>query len=187
MREFIAVIMLFSALSCNKKVESTPAEENGTYFSIIDFTKDQWETYQGNAFPIVKRVYLNGKDDSTYTNALDVDWASILKVFFETDISDPKFLGQYRFSSFADNTTMTNSYYYEADLDGLYTKKLQIMVDYYTDKIKSIYIEAQKKTRLGVKDVKLFYVPLDIISIQEYESTKTGQKKELRIEYDFVS
>ncbi|MCB0699919.1 MAG: hypothetical protein H6551_10865 [Chitinophagales bacterium] len=184
-KKLLFVVLCFGVLSCSKKTETVNVDTQGTYFSIIDFTKDQWDTYKGNAFPMRKKVSLNGEIDSTYTTALDVDWASVLKVFFETDISDPKFLGKYRFSTFNDNVTMTTSYYYEAEDDALYTKTLQIMVDYYTDKVKSIYIEAQKKTRLGTKDVKLFYVPLDVISIQESEATKTGQKKDLRIEYDF--
>lgn len=178
----VCALFLFS---CNKE-KTEKKEIEGTYFSIVDFAKDQWSTYHGQPFPVIKRVYLNGEVDSVYTNALEINWGAIFKIFFETDISDEKFLDKYRFSSFDESITMTRSYYYEAIEPDLYTRTLNIMANYYTDKISSIYIEAKKKTRLGTKDVKLFYVPLEIITIHEVETTRTGQNKELRIEYDFT-
>lgn len=182
------LLVLLLPMSCNKTEESEKADiqETGTYFSIIEYVKDQWSTYHGQAFAINKRVYLNGKADSTYTNTLDMDWASVFKTFFNTDIGEKKYIGQYEFSQFRDDATMTNNFYYEAKNDKLYTKKLHIMANYYTDRITSIYIEAEKDTRLGTKTVKLFYVPLDVISIQEEETSRTGEKKDLRIEYDFI-
>lgn len=181
---FLATIIFLG--SCNKPEAGKENEVEGTYFSIIDFAKDQWATYHGQPYPVVKRVYLNGEVDSVYTNAMDMDWGAIFKTFFETDISDKKYVGEYRFSQFDESKTMTRNYYYEAIEPDLYTRTLNIMANYYTDKISSIYIEAKKKTRLGTKNVKLFYVPMETISIQEMETTRTGENKELRIEYDFT-
>lgn len=183
---YYTVLILLLLASCSKKEQDVKDAPSGSYFSIVQYAQDQWEVYHGNAFGMYKKVSLNGEVDSTVTNALDADWGSILKVFFETDISDKKYIGKYDFSMFDDETTMTRSYYYEAKDKKLYTKKLQIMADYYTNKIKSIYIEAEKVTRMGTRSVKLLYVPLDVISIQELETTKTGQKKDLRIEYKFM-
>lgn len=184
----ILIIVLLFSLSCNKGVEQklTNTGNTGYNFSIIDYVEDQWSIYKGQAFPIKKKVRLNGNTDSAYTNTLDLDWGSVFKVFFETDIGDEKFHEQYKLSIFRDDQTMTNNFYYEAKDKKLYTRKLHVMADSYTDKIKSIYIEAEKNTRLGTKTIKLFYSPLDIITIQEQESTKTGKEKDLRIEYDFI-
>ena len=60
------------------------------------------------------------------------------------------------------------------------------MTDYYTDRITSIYIEAEKGSRMGTKSVKVFYTPTDVLSIQELETSKTGERKELKVEYDFM-
>lgn len=178
------IIILSLICSCSKPGQKQ--EPEGTYFSIVEFAKDQWYTYHGQPYSIMKKVYFNGKVDSTITNALDLDWSSVIKVFFETDISDPKFVGQYDFSAFEDTTTVTKSFFYEAKEPKLFTRKLQITADYFTDKIKTIYIEAEKKDRMGTKSIKLFYTPLETISIQELETTKTGQKKELRVVYEFM-
>lgn len=182
---FILTILIYSS-SCDTIKEEPTVSTGEGYFSVIQFASDQWDTYHGHAFSINKKVYFNGNVDSSYITTLDMNWGTVLKMFFETDISDGKYLDQYEFSYFRDATTMTDNYYYEAKDKSLYTKKLQIMANYYTDKIKSIYIEAGRDSKIGSKSIKLFYVPLDVISIQEMETSKAGEKKEMRIEYDFM-
>lgn len=181
---FIAFLVL--VVSCGKPATEVKETPEGTYFSIIDYAKDQWSTYHGQPFGMLKTVYFNGIVDSVASNALELDWASIFKVFFETDISNPKFIGQYDFSAFNDHQTATNTFYYEAKNPKLYTRKLQIIADEVNNKIESIYIEAAKQDRMGTKTVKLFYTSLRSISIQELETSKTGQKKELRVVYKFL-
>lgn len=182
------IISVFTLCSCKKTVDpkiDPYANINGTYFSIIDFTKDQWATYKGQPFGITKRVTFNGTKDSLMTNAIHLDWASVFKVFFETDLGDRKYLGKYDFSGFADTTSMTKNFIYEANEPKLYTKKLHIIADYFSNKITSIYIEAEKNDRVGTKNVKLFYLPLEKITIHEVEVSKAGKKKDMRVEYDF--
>lgn len=181
---FIAFLML--VVSCGKPEPEVKEVEDGTYFSIVDYAKDQWKTYHGQPFGIMKTVYFNGTADSVAGNAMELDWAPIFKVFFETDISDKKYIGQYDFSAFKDQQTATNTFYYEAKNKKLYTRKLQIIADEVNNKIESIYIEAGKQDRMGTRTVKLFYTPLKSISIQEMETSKTGQKKELRVVYKFL-
>lgn len=160
--------------------------EKGTYFSIAEYAEDQWSQHLGQGYGMVKIVDFNGKVDSVFTNAIELDWAPILKTFFETDISDEKFLDRYNFSSFKDETTHTVNFYYEAKEKGLYTRKLHISAKEDSYKITSIYIEAKKDNRLGTKDIKLLYTPLETISIQELETSKTGKRKELRVVYKFL-
>jgi uncharacterized lipoprotein len=180
----VFIVLLLSACSKTDRVQEKAAE--GTYFSIIEFAQDQWYMYQGQPRSILKKVYFDGKTDSTYTNAFEVDWASVLKVFFETDISDPKYIGQYDFSAFEEATTTSKGFYYEAKNEKLYTRRIHITSDYFTDNVKSIYIEAEKSDRMGTKSLKLFYEPLQSISIHELETSKTGQKKELRVVYEYM-
>lgn len=173
-------------LACNKPSSKNESKDDRTYFSIVQYANDQWNMYKGEPFGMVKKVYFNGTVDSLQTNAIQMDWASVFKVFFETDISDPKYVGEYDFNAYDEDLTHTRNFYYEAKSPKLYTRKLHIMTDYYTDKIKYIYIEAQKKSRLGTRNLKLSYDPLKTITIQDWETSKTGQKKEMRVVYEFL-
>lgn len=177
--------MLCLAVGCKTKPEDTPPEGEGTYFSIRQFAMDQWHSFKGQPYSMFKIVTINGKSDTTMTNAYYLDWGSILKVFFETDISDKKYFGLYDFSQFEDATTYTNNYYYEAKDPKLFTQKLQISADNEHNKIKTIYIETQKSGGMSTTTKKLYYSPMNVIQIQEFEKTKGGPEKEIKIEYRF--
>lgn len=180
------VIFLILLTSCKSEVKETEGTDGRTYFSVATYIQDQWDANRGQGYGMVKKVYFNGKVDSVFTNAIDLDWAPILKVFFDTDISDPKYIGQYDFSAFDDTLTRSRNFYYEAKDKKLYTRRLHITSNFFTDKITSIYIEAQKNSRVGTKNLKLLYTPLETISIQEWETSKTGEQKELRVVYEFL-
>ena len=109
-----------------------------------------------------------------------------MKAFIESDISDPKYLEKYDFSMFEDGTTDTHNFYYEAKDKKLFTRKLQISADAMTRKIRSIYIETQKNAKWDSKTQKLFYMPMKVLSIQEFEKGTLGSGKELRVEYRFL-
>ncbi len=182
----LAVFLLLLSTACSAPEQEKEQAVEGTYFSVIEFAQDQWYLYQGQPRGIIKKVYFDGKVDSTNTNVFEVDWASVLKVFFETDIGDPKYIGQYNFSAFEEEITTSKGFYYEARNEKLYTRRVHITSDYFTDKVKSLYIEAEKSDRMGTKSLKLYYEPLKSISIHELETSKTGQRKELRVVYDFM-
>lgn len=186
-RHIILLFTVLSLFSCKKPAEK-PAEAiqpEGSYFSIIQFAKDQWDTYRNQPYSLEKVVTMNGKTDTTYLSALNMDWGSILKVFFDTDISDKKYLDRYNFSLFEDDATLTRNFYYEAKEQDLFTRKLQIAADEETNKIRSIYIETSKNGTLNDLNQKLYYVPQKLIQIQEFEKSKTGPDKDIRIEYRF--
>jgi hypothetical protein len=183
---FCLGIMLFTSCKSESPADQPISNAGGTYFSIKQFIKDQWDTYHGQPYTVVKIVKFNGKVDSTTTGAFSVNWADIFDVFFQSDISDKKFLGQYDFSTFEDATTMTRNFYYEAKNNKLYTRKLQIMADSYNNKVKSVYIETEKSDESGTRTQKLFYRPVKSITIQEYSGSLSGPKKELIIEYRFM-
>src|SRR5690606_33101675 len=113
---FIFMAAAVILVSCKKESEETPAaaEPEGRYFSIVQFAKDQWDTYFGQPYSFEKVVVMNGKADTSYVSAADINWASIMKTFFESDISDKKYLDRYNFSLFRDDATLTRTFYYEA-------------------------------------------------------------------------
>jgi hypothetical protein len=185
-------IIVFSCLiitGCKRKDKITApvADKGAGYFSIIQFCKDQLEIHWGQPFTLEKIVVLNGKKDSSLVSSDMVDWGSVVNTFFRTDISDKKFLDQYSFSSFDDNASATRTYYYEAKNEDLFTRTLQIVADPFTNKIKSVYIETAKKGRFGEKTQKLFYIPVKVVQIQEFESAFVGPDRNLRIEYRFMN
>ncbi|RYZ56016.1 MAG: hypothetical protein EOP49_01570 [Sphingobacteriales bacterium] len=190
MSRLVLNISLISLLlfGCKREAVKPAPErsEEGTYFSVRDFAKDQFRTYWGQPFTLQKIAVLDGKRDSSLVNADKIEWPEIMKTFFAADISDPKFDGKYAFSMFDDDATVSRTYYYEALEPDLFTRKLQIMSDPFTDKIKSIYIETEKNGRFGKKAQKLYYSPVKVIQIQEFESSLLGSDRNLRVEYRFV-
>jgi hypothetical protein len=173
---------LLLAIGSCKKTEKSKAASGGTYFSVTQFARDQFSTFSGQPYTLQKVVTLNGKVDSSFVQAMTLDWGSVLKPFFESDISDRKFLDQYNFNLFDDNATDSRNYFYEAKDKKLLTRNLQISTDPFNNRIKSIYVETEKNGKVQ----KLFYRPLKLIQIQEYESSFLGTDKNLKVEYYFM-
>jgi hypothetical protein len=180
------------AISSCKEKDKDDKEDfskvKGNYFSIQQFGLDQWNNFPVPGCGIVKTVRKdNGKTDSSFTNSDALDWASIFKVFFETDISDRKFLGQYKFSQFDDPADGTHNFFYEAKDEDLFTQKLLITIDQHTNKVRGIYIETLKKGFIKGETIqKLYYRPYHTIQIQKDEKTTFGSKSFTVEQYDFM-
>lgn len=183
-------LILFSVLllQCKKTEEKKvlpPSAENGTYFSIRQYTRDHFDTYWGQPFSFERVKTVNGeRKDSSMVTTLNMDWKEVLEPFFKSDISDAKFLDKYEFSVLDDDISVTKTYYYEAKDEKLFTRKLQINTDPFTQKIKSLYIETKDDDG---KQQKLFYSPLRVIQIQEYKPAMIGKGEDTRIEYRFLN
>lgn len=182
----IVTLLLMSSLACKKKAEPKYDTSKGTYFSIRDFARDQWSTFGGQPFVINQFTTLNGKRDSVLISALELKWSAVFKTFFETDISEPKFLDRYQFDNFLEETTQSRTFSYTAKDPELYTQKLQITIDNFTGKIRNIYIEAQKASFWNKQTKKLLYTPVRVLQIQEHNEPLIGQSKDLIIEYKFL-
>ncbi len=181
----IALIVLFA--SCKKKDTKDPyADIQGNYFSIRQFALDQWNTFRGSPFLILKTVKNGNKTDSSYTNSDTLNWGNIFKVFFETDISDRKFIGQYTFTQFDDNQEGTHNFYYKANDPDLFTQKLLITIDQINNKVKGIYIETYKKTLWDECKQTLFYYPMHTIQIQTDDKPVIGSKNYSVLQYYFM-
>ena len=172
--------------SCKKKAEKSAADSiAGNYFSINQFMLDEWNTYAGQPFMIDKVVKTDEKTDSALTNSDVLDWGSIVKTFSETDISDRKYLGQYKFTQFDDNTDHTHNFFWEALDEELYTQKLLLTIDQFTSKVKGIYVETEKKDAFDDCVQKLYYAPLKTVQIQINDKPVLGSKKYTIITYNF--
>lgn len=190
-RTLLPVVAVVLLVACKPRVKPQSADiadnaGQGTYFSINQYIKDQWNTYLGQPYSIIKVTKQNGKTDSVIMNAYTIEWGDIFKRFFESDIGKPQYIGHYKFDMFLDESTDTRNFYYEAIDDTLYTRKLQISAMQENNKIRSIYIETEKRS--GTRDViqKLYYSPLSVIQIQEFDALATGDKNQLFIAYYFM-
>ena len=148
---------------------------------------DEWNTFAGQPFMINKMVIKDGKTDSSLTNSDTISWAPLVKIFSETDISDRKFLGRYKFTQFDDNADGTHNFFYEAneDDDELFTRKLLLTIDAFTTKVKGIYIQTEKKTIFDDCVQKLYYAPMKTIQIQTEDKPLIGAKTHTVVEYHF--
>jgi hypothetical protein len=183
---FVVFIACF-ATSCKKKEKKDPyAEWQGNYFSIRQFALDEWNTFAGEPFVIMKTISEGPKIDTTYTNSDTINWAPIFETFFAAEISDRKYLGQYNFTQFDDNDDGTHNFFYEAKEDDLFTRKLLITIDGYTQMVRGIYVETEKGS-LGASTIqKLYYRPMKTIQIQTIEKSLFGSKKHTVVQYDFM-
>ncbi len=173
--------------SCKEDPEIDYSEVKGSYFSVRQYALDQWNTFSGEPLLIVKTVRVNdGPFDSSYTTGDTLNWGKIFNIFFETEISDRKFLGRYKFSQFDDDQDETHNFFYEALEDDLYTRKLLITIDQYNQRVRGIYIEAVKKSIFDDRIVKLYYKPMKRIQIQTTETPLFGEKVHTVTEYEFI-
>ncbi len=184
--------------SCKKKDEKDPyADVKGSYFSIRQFALDEWKTFRGEPFTIIKTTkevkgdakkvkdMSSAKTDSIYTNSDTLNWGSIFEVFFATDISDRKYLGKYTFSQFDDNMEGTRNFYYRANDDDLFTQKLLITIDITNNKVKGLYVETFKKTIWTEIKQNLYYAPMRTVQIQTDEKPSIGSRKYSVLQYYF--
>ena len=184
------VLMLACCLlvACKKNQNNIPDgnKVKGSYFSIQQYARDQFKMNKGIPYGFNRIETHNGKKDTVVQNIYTVDWPFIFRKFFETDISDKKFIGHYNFSMFDDSATQTRNYFYEAKEDYLPTRKLMIIADLTSKRVKSIYIEYEKKSLFKFESSKLFYIPKKVIQIQEFNKSLFRDPVETITEYDFM-
>ena len=182
----LLVAASLSISACQRYVARNAIVNDGnTYFSIKQFAADQIQTYGQQPFSMFRITKLNGKTDTTLANFMNMDWAPIFHSFGETDISDPKFLGQYDFSMYDESVTGARILSYTAKNKKLLTRTLQIAADPTNNKITSIYIETAQNDFWGSQSQKLLYVPLRLIQIQKSKHGLLGKAWDLNTEWRF--
>ena len=87
---------------------------------------------------------------------------------------------------FEEETTQTRTFAYVAKDPELFTQKLQIAADVFTNKIRNVYVETQRQTFWNTQTKKLLYSPMHVLQIQEHNDPLIGGQKELIIEYKFM-
>ena len=174
------------ASSCKfNNVDNRPLPADSSYFSIKDFVRDQIILNSGQPISLTRVSVLNGERDSSLTNFMTANWAPVFDAFNESDIAERKYIGQYSFSQFDDESTGTHDFVYTAKNPKLFTRTLQIHIDPFTNKIMSIYIETAKRNFWTNTSKKLLYIPYKIIQIQEQEGYFVGKSKNLLVEFRF--
>lgn len=180
----VALVLLaaFLAGSCKpaQKQEPKPAVE-GTYFSVRQFVRDQFNTYRNQPFVFLKVVQDGQQTDSSYVAADTMDWKPVLDAFSDADIGDTALVGRYKYSEFDEGLTGQHMFLYEAAAPELTTRQLMIGADPFTGRILSIYMDVNLPKG---KTQKLYYATLKLIQIQQF-SGKGDKARNLRVEYFF--
>ncbi|XZF13937.1 hypothetical protein ACTHGU_19335 [Chitinophagaceae bacterium MMS25-I14] len=183
----LAVVSFLLSCSCNEKQESgttNVGNNNGTYFPVKQFILYEWNKYQGLPITFTRTATLNGQRDSSLVGAFSIDWGSIFRIFSETDIGDPKFLGQYDCSDFQDSASGMRILYYKAKSPKLFTQTLQLNLD-IEGHVKTLYIEAGQHSFWNSKTEKLYYSEAKILQIQQHENPLIGSRKDMMVVYRF--
>lgn len=178
------LLLCFIAFACSQKKKVNNPEQE-TYFSVKQFLDDQWKNREGNPYSLMKVVDFNGKTDSTIVSLDSNLWKLIRPFFDEANIGDVEHFGQYEFNSFEEETLDMIMLHYEAINKKAFTRKMDIGVDVFTHRVKSVYIETQKKNAIYLKTQKLLFIPDRIIQIQEYEKSIVSPAKKMNISYYF--
>lgn len=165
---------------------SEPAVAGGTYFSTAQFLMDQISMLQGKIYTLEKVIELNGQRDSTIVALPTENWVPVYEAFLSADIGKPRFLDKYRFSEFEDLLTYTHSYVYEAKDASLPVRRLMISANAETHRIKSLVAETETNSFWNSNRRKLYYAPLKVIQIQEWNTPLVGSAKTFRAEYRFL-
>jgi hypothetical protein len=190
-RTVLFSLFILTLFSCNRSDKPAGSagqttDTAGTYYPIKQLIDQQIKRYYGEPYALSMNATINGKKDSAFLNMETMDWASIIKVFRATDISDKKYIGHYNYSEFLDNTTGYGVAIYEAKDPDLFTRQLQITADPVTMEVFSVYIETAKSSFWRSTRQRLLYKPLKIIQIQEDETPLIGSSRKLHIDYRFL-
>ncbi len=183
------LMLMLTVFSCKKKIVEAPVavtDTTQTYFSIKGFLKDQVILLSGQPYSLNEFITRDGKTDSDMVNFYTMDLGYVLKTFIATDISNPEFLGKYRFSNFEEASTGNRTLMYEAKEPDLFTRTFSFSVDPTNDRILSLYVETSKKVSGGHLHQRLLYIPLKTIQIQEDEGATFSKTRNLRVEYRFL-
>ncbi len=189
LRRCLPLLLLTTALlSCKKSPPKTATTDagKGTYFSMAQFVGDQVSMLHETIYTLEKRVEINGQKDSSIVSIPAENWAPVYAAFLSADIGKPKFLGKYRFSQFDEEITFSNNYVYEALEENLPVRRLMISANAETHRIQSLLAEVETSNFWGSTRKKLYYAPLKVIQIQEWNTALIGADKTFRAEYRFL-
>jgi hypothetical protein len=156
-----------------------------TYFPIRRFILGEAYLLSGQPYTLERTTILNGKRDTGLVALYDVPWGGIMKDFLAADIGHPRFMDQYRVSSFFEESTNTDQLFYEAIDPKLFTRLMTVGLNHETKRPVSIYAETASGNTWSHRVQKLYYAPLKIVQIQEFVTSRMGPDKSSRVEYKF--
>jgi hypothetical protein len=163
----------------------TVEDSTQTHISIVAYLHYQWQMKKEDPYTIMKITIQDGKRDSALIPLDSNLWVTMTTPFYASDISDKKYLGWFRVSTYSEDVTETNHLNYAAVSPDTFTQQVDLAVNPVSNNIKMVYIETARKTEGKTITQKLQYRPDDIIQIVEFvkEKDKPGVTK--RIDYKF--
>jgi hypothetical protein len=164
-------------MSCKPK---PPADTEGQDWRIFlnthDFLRHELKLY--GAMPIkfvdvVQKKYA----DSSYLNAMQVDWAFYIQPFLKVNICDSTNQGLYKYDQVIDTVTKTATLTYLPLYSGLPLQKMIVGISTINGDVQNVYAEHLNQNLWSSNLTKMMYLKGSIIQIIESSQPRIGKAK----------
>ncbi len=129
----------------------------------------------------------NGKKDSAYIKADDINWKEINTLFEQASLYQKKLDRQYTITVISDTLNpVMNILYTSINPDNL-TQKLSINAETVDNKIRSVYWETRDEGFFSSEEKKVLYVVGKTLQIQEFSKKPFSSAKNKITRYVFLN
>jgi len=147
------------------------SDSTETYFSIRQFLNNQWTLLKVEPIVFLKIVEEDGKIDSTYVPLDSALFESISAPFIAGDISNPEFVGKYKYSASEDRSMDMIFLQYDALDETLICRNLLISASAESGRIATVYMETQHSSFWSTTIHKMTFTKTDAIVIREFSKS----------------
>ncbi len=177
----LGMVLLLNACQSSAEQSESPVEEMPSVFFDIKgyFAQEQKRLNQAQP-DVTKKVAINGEIEQKQIDSLNFDRE--LKVFIQSDINRPDWVGKYRIDSVWQNNKLSELHYQALD-DKLRTRQIDIIFN--DGEVSKIFIENGGTNIVAGSEQELTYLPGQGYTIKSRQYTALSKDKELSIEVRF--
>ena len=160
------VLICFQILSCNKE-EKYDGDSMINYPDLEMIFKENLEPYQKAPYTFKLITIENGKKDSSFLKADEVDWKELKAPFLKANLYQKKLDKHYDINVFTDTLYGKMTMLLTSIDPTAITSKMSITAKSGTNKIMTVYAETHDAGFLVSKEYKLLYVVGKTLQVQE--------------------
>ncbi|HQW47792.1 MAG: hypothetical protein IPH46_11715 [Bacteroidetes bacterium] len=184
---FLAFIFISSTfIACNNS-NKYQGDSILNYPDMQLIIKDYLLEYEKLPNTFLKLHIENGKKDSTYVNATQIDWKEINGLFEKANLYQKQLDKQYIITVISDTLNPIMTLLYTSINPKNEVQKLSINAENTDNKIKSIYWESRNDGFFNSEEKKVLYVVGQTLQIQEFSKKPFVSAKKKIIQYVFLN
>ncbi len=149
--------------------------------------KDYLSEYEKSPHTFLKLDIRNGKKDSSYVKANDINWKEIHSFFNKANLYQKKLDKQYTITVISDTINPIMTLLYTSINPRNYTQKLSINAENIDNKIKSIYLETKDNGFFFSEERKVLYVVGRTLQIQNTTKKPFSASSKIITQYNFLN